>query len=91
MVFQFYSNAISKASRSFSGWMFVLGLILIGIGVLIYILRDLFAILFMALFFVFGLGCIGMAVRIFVSTLKMQKMQNQKEDDGRENVRVRIS
>jgi len=52
MSFRFYTNAISRASRNFAAGLFIVGLLLIGFGFLVYILWDLFAILASIVFFV---------------------------------------
>lgn len=80
---------ISQASRNFAAGLFITGLLLIGFGFLVYILRDLFAILFSIIFFVAGLACGTTAVRIFLAQRKLDKMDS---DDGtmdyRRNVRI---
>jgi hypothetical protein len=89
MSFRFYTNAISQASRNFAAGLFITGLLLIGFGFLVYILRDLFAILASIVFFVVGLACGTTAVKIFLAQRKLDKMDS---DDGtmdyRRNVRV---
>lgn len=89
MSFRFYTNVISQASRNFAAGLFITGLLLIGFGFLVYILRDLFAILFSIIFFVAGLACGATAVRIFLAQRKLDKMDS---DDGtmdyRRNVRI---
>ncbi|MHC4367819.1 MAG: hypothetical protein ACYSW8_09410, partial [Planctomycetota bacterium] len=57
MGFRFYTNAVSQASRNFAAGLLIVGLMLIGFGFLVYILRDLFAILASIVFFVAGVGC----------------------------------
>ncbi len=89
MSFRFYSNVISQASRNFAAGLFITGLLLIGFGFLVYILRDLFAILASIVFFVVGLACGTTAVKIFLVQRKLDKMDS---DDGamdyRKNVRI---
>jgi hypothetical protein len=89
MRFRLYKNVISQASRNFAAGLFITGLLLIGFGFLVYILRDLFAILFSIIFFVAGLSCGATAVRIFFAQRKLDKMDS---DDGttdyRRNVRI---
>jgi hypothetical protein len=89
MSFRFYNNVISQASRNFAAGLFITGLLLIGFGFLIYILRDLFAILFSIVFSVAGLGCGTTAVKIFLAQRKLDKMNS---DDGtteyRRNVQI---
>jgi hypothetical protein len=89
MSFRFYTNMISQASRNFAAGLFITGLLLIGFGFLVYILRDLFAVLASIVFFIVGLGCGTTAVKIFWAQRKFDKMNS---DDGtadyRRNVRI---
>jgi hypothetical protein len=89
MSFRFYTNVISQATRNFAAGLFIVGLLLIGFGFLVYILRDLFAILASIVFFVVGLFCGTTAVKIFLVQRKLDKMSS---DDGttdyRKNVQI---
>jgi len=89
MSFRFYTNVISQATRNFAAGLFIVGLLLIGFGFLVYILRDLFAILASIVFFIVGLFCGTTAVKIFLTQRKLDKMNS---DDGitsyRRNVRI---
>lgn len=89
MDFRFYSNAISQASRNVAAGIFIIGMLLIGFGFLVYVLRELFAFLFAILFCVGGIGCIGTAVKIFWAQRKMDKHMHNNQGPGyRENVRL---
>jgi len=66
-----------------SGGLFA-GLLLIGFGMLVFILRDLFAFLAAAVFFIAGFSAIGYAIRTWILLLKMKRSGN----DGRQNVRI---
>jgi len=90
MSFRFYTNAISQASRNFAAGLFITGLLLIGFGFLVYILRDLFAILASIVFFVAGLGCGITAVKIFWAQRKIDKMNSGDSSSYRENVQIHI-
>jgi hypothetical protein len=90
MSFRFYTNAISQASRNFAAGLFVVGLLLIGFGFLVYILRDLFAILASIVFFVTGVGCGITAVKIFWAQRKLDKINSDDSQDYRENVQIHI-
>ena len=90
MSFRFYSNAISQASRNFAAGLFITGLLLIGFGFLVYILRDLFAILASIVFFVAGVGCGITAVKIFWAQRKLDKINSSDPQDYRENVQIHI-
>ncbi len=89
MSFRYYNNVISQASRNFAAGLFITGLLLIGFGFLVYILRDIFAVLAAIVFFVVGLGCGVTAVKIFLVQRKLDKMN---PDDGttdyRRNVQI---
>ncbi|MCP4609366.1 MAG: hypothetical protein GY845_11700 [Planctomycetes bacterium] len=89
MSFRFYNNVISQASRNFAAGLFITGLLLIGFGFLIYILRDLFAILFAIIFCVAGIGCGVTAVKIFLAQRKLDKMDSDDDTTGyRRNVQI---
>ena len=90
MSFRFYTNAISQASRNFAAGLFITGLLLIGFGFLIYILRDLFAVLFAIVFCVAGVGCGITAVKIFWAQHKLDKINSDGSQDYRENVQIHI-
>ena len=88
MNFRFYTNTISQASKNVAAGIFIVGMVLIGFGFLIYILRDLFAILFAILFCAVGIGCMGTAVKIFWAQRKFNKHFNDDSDTYRKNVRI---
>ena len=89
MVFRFYSNTISQATRSFAAGIFIIGMVLVGFGFLIYLLPELFATLAAIFFWTIGIGCGITAIKIFMATRNQQNNNNPPEE-YRENVRVRI-
>jgi len=90
MSFRFYTNAISQASRNFAAGLFIVGLLLIGFGFLVYILRELFAVLAAIVFFVAGIGCGITAVKIFWAQRKLDKINSDDSPPYRENVQIHI-
>jgi hypothetical protein len=62
------------------------GLFLIGFGMLVFILRDIFAFLAAAIFFMAGFSAIGYAIRTWILLYKMKRSDN----NGRENVTIHI-
>ena len=90
MDFRLYMNQVRQASRNVTGGIFFLGLAFIGIGFLIYVLRDLFAILFTALFFMIGVGCCVFAIRIFFAHRRLSKFTSDDSQAYRENVQIHI-
>ena len=90
MSFRFYTNTISQASRNFAAGLFIVGLLLIGFGFLVFVLRDLFAILFAAVFCIAGVGCGVTAFKIFWLQHKLDKAASDDSHPYRENVRIHI-
>lgn len=103
MSFRFYTNMISQASRGIAGGVFVLGLLLIGFGVIIIALPEVFAFLAAAVFFLAGIGCAATAVRIFLFHRRLDKISsddsadnsgglfcNLSENEARKNVQIHI-
>jgi len=88
MSFRFYTNLISQASRNFVSWLFMAGLALIGFGILVYLLRDLFAVLAAAVFVFAGLGCVTTAAKIFFTREKTDKFNSDDSQCYRKNVRI---
>ena len=90
MSFRFYTNAISQASKSVAAGIFITGLLLIGFGFLIYVLKEIFAILAAIVFCVAGAGCLITAVKIFTAQRKLDKISSEDSQDYRENVQIHI-
>ena len=90
MSFRFYSNVISQASRNCAAGLFVVGLLLVGFGFLVYILRELFAVLAAIVFFVAGAGCTITAVKIFLAQRQLDKAASGRSSPYRENVQIHI-
>jgi hypothetical protein len=88
MSFRFYTNTISQASRNFAAGLFIVGLLLIGFGFLVFILRDLFALLAAVVFCVAGVGCGITAVKIFLLQRKLDQID--QSEPYRDNVRIHI-
>lgn len=90
MFFKFSSNAFSQATNSIAKGSLVVGLMLIGFGMLVFILRDLFAFLAAALFFMAGFSAIIYAAKIFWAGHKMKRGMHTGSQAYRENVNVHI-
>ena len=89
MSFRFYTNAISQASRTIAAGIFIVGLVLIGFGFMIYLLPRFFATLAAVVFFVTGVGCGITAVKIFLAQRKLDRLNSDDSDRYRENVQIR--
>lgn len=83
----FYRNTISNASRSFAAGTIITGLLLIGFGVIIIALPEVFAFLAAAVFFLAGLGCAVTGIKIFITMRKFDKI-DQDTNGYRKNVRI---
>ena len=90
MSFRFYTNAISQASKSVAAGIFITGLLLIGFGFLIYVLKEIFAILAAIVFSVAGAGCMITAIKIFLAQRKLGKINSDDSEAYRENVNIHI-
>ncbi len=88
MSFRLYTNAVSRASRTFAAGTFVIGLLLIGFGTIILALPEIFAFLAAAVFFIAGIGCTITAVKIFLALRKFNKTASDDSQDCRVNVRI---
>jgi hypothetical protein len=69
--------------------MFTVGLALIGFGMLVYWLRDIFAIIAAGIFVFAGIGTCVTAVKIYFTQRRIDKMSGPG-DEHRENVRIRF-
>jgi hypothetical protein len=90
MSFRFYTNAISRASKNVAAGIFITGLLLIGFGFLIYVLKDIFAIFAAIVFSIAGAGCLITAVKIFLAQKKLDKLSSEDSQGYRENVHIHI-
>ena len=88
MVFRYYTNAVSQASRRVASAIMVVGLLLIGFGVLIIALPELFAFLAAAVFFMAGAGCGLTAFKIYWAQRQVDRMDANQPQVYRQNVRI---
>jgi hypothetical protein len=88
MSFRFYTNAISQATRKAATGIFVIGLLLIGFGILILALPELFAMLAALVFFIGGVGCVVTAIKIFLTQRRLNRINSDDSQGYRENVQI---
>jgi len=88
MLFRYYTNAISQATRGVAMWILIAGLLLVGFGILILALPELFALLAALVFFVAGASCFATAFKIYLAHRRIQKFNREDTDDYRKNVRI---
>lgn len=90
MPFDFYSNMISQASRRLAAGIFTTGLVMVGFGLLIYLLPRVFATLAAVVFFVVGAATCVTGIKIFAAQRRIDRQINDEPDEYRRNVRIRI-
>jgi len=88
MPLRFYTNILSQASRSVASGILVVGLLLIGFGVIIVALPELFAYLAAMVFFLAGVGCAATALKIFWAQRRIDRLNADDLDVYRRNVRI---
>ncbi len=88
MPFHFYTNMLSRASRSVAAGIMIIGLLLIGFGTLIMALPELFAYMAAAVFFLAGLGCAIAAIKIFWIQRQIDRFDTDSMEPYRKNVRI---
>ncbi|PKL47145.1 MAG: hypothetical protein CVV39_06240 [Planctomycetes bacterium HGW-Planctomycetes-1] len=86
MLFNFYSSSLNQVTKGFAKGLFVIGLLLIGFGILVWIFKEILAIIAAAIFMAVGVICCFNAVRVFIGTMK----SGRHSGDERDNVRIRI-
>jgi len=89
MVFKFYSNSFNQISKRFSKGLFIIGLLLIGFGTLVWVLKEVFALIAAAIFMIAGTGCCINAIRLYITTGKNQPFNDQTAGRS-DNVKIRI-
>ena len=89
MIFRYYTNTVSRASRAMAAGIFVTGLMLIGFGLLVYVLREIFAIIFAIIFCIAGIGCAVTALKILLFQRRFDKLNEDEPHEYRENVQIR--
>ncbi len=90
MPFRFYTNVLSQASRTMASGILVVGLLLIGFGVVIVALPELFAYLAALVFFVAGFGCALTAAKILWASRRIDRLNAEDLDVYRKNVRIHV-
>ena len=88
MTFKFYSNPFSQITKGFSKGLFVVGLLLIGFGTLVWILKEVFALIAAAIFMLAGLACCTNAVRLYFASRNSYKNNDDNSAGRSDNVRI---
>jgi protein-S-isoprenylcysteine O-methyltransferase Ste14 len=88
MIFRFYRDAISQASRSIAATILIVGLLLIGFGAVILAAPAIFAFLAAMIFFIAGISCSITAVKIFWAQRQLDKLTSDDSPAYRRNVQI---
>ena len=80
----FQGNPFRQATMGLAKGALFAGLLLIGLGFLVWVLKEVFAIIVMIFFFMAGFSAIGYAIRLFILQYKMKGT----ESDYRKNVQI---
>jgi len=74
-MFRFFinGNPFRQATKDAAKVSFFTGLFLIGLGLLVWLLKEIIAIVFMIIFFMAGFSAIAWAIRLFIAQWKMRK------------------
>jgi hypothetical protein len=78
--FFFQGDPLRQATKSMAKGSFFGGLVLIGLGLLVWLLKDIFAIIAMILFFAAGFSAIGYSIRLFIVQHQMKKRDDFHND-----------
>ena len=84
----FMQDGLSQATKGIAKGSFFLGLLLIGFGMLVFVLRDLFALLAAGLFFIAGFSAICYGGKLFWAARKFNRTSGSGENAYRENVQI---
>ncbi|MEN6385639.1 MAG: hypothetical protein ABFD79_10625 [Phycisphaerales bacterium] len=91
MLFNFYSNSFSGISKNFAKGLFVTGLLIFGFGLLVWIFRQVLAVIAAAIFMAVGVGLCLKAIRIYYIEWKSGRHDDDDDNSGRSsNVRIHI-
>jgi len=86
-MFMFNYNTMANVTRKAAGALLAVGLLLVGLGVLVILLKAVFIIIVAGLIFLAAMWCITTAIRMFI---RLYGKPRYPEDDFvyRENVRI---
>lgn len=81
-MFRFFlqNDPLRRATRSMAKGSFFGGLILIGLGLLVWVLKEIFAIIAMIIFFMAGFSAIGYSIKLFIVQHQMKRRGDISEN-----------
>lgn len=88
MFFKFYSNQFNQITKGFSKGLFVIGLLLIGFGTLVWVLKEIFALIAAAIFMLAGAACCTNAIRLYFASRKSYQNNDDNSAGRSDNVKI---
>jgi cobalamin biosynthesis protein CobD/CbiB len=85
-----HTNGITRVSRAVCAGVFMLGLVLMGAAIMIYLLPRFFATLAAIVLFALGLGCLGIGFKVLLFQRQLNKIDSDSSDSCRKNVQIRV-
>ena len=71
--FLYQGDPFRRVTSGLAKGSFFGGLVLIGLGLLVWLLKEIFAIIAMIIFFMAGFSAIGYSIRLFIAQYRMKK------------------
>ena len=84
-------NSVEQAGKGFAKGMFIIGLLLVGFAMLVWVLKEIFAFIAAGIFILAGVWCCGFSIKVWWHTRKFKAGPNGDENSYRENVRIHHS
>ena len=78
--FFYHGDPLRRAAKSAAKGSLLAGLALIGLGLLVWLLKEIFAIIAMIIFFMAGFSAIGYSIRLFMLQHWMKKRGGIQQD-----------
>lgn len=75
--FFYQGDPVRRMTSGMAKGSFFGGLLLIGLGMLVWLLKEVFAIIAMVIFFMAGFSAIGYSIRLFILQYRMKKSGDQ--------------
>jgi len=90
MFFKFYSNPFNQITKGVSKGLFVVGLLLIGFGTLLWVFKEVFALIAAAIFMITGAACCINAIRLYFASRKSYQNNDDASAGRSDNVKIHI-
>lgn len=86
----FYSSPFgNNAGKSLPKGLLLIGLLLIGFAMMVWVLREVFAFIAAGIFMIAGIGCISASIKAWLYNRGFKTTASQNENGFRKNVKIR--